>query len=634
MKRIPNEKDGIKRERNYLKNDLYRKFKIPFDKILNEDFDEGGIYRKKAYVSVAPDVEEVIREKLDSYVDVVTPLTGYTGIGKTHLMMSAINDFYGKDIIVPNNPIIIQNDKKADIILYCAHERYNRAILDDIESLLYSRIQALCQVVTNKWEDVSVTDAEVQEYIEETKREINSYYSPRAKEYATVATEFKLLLKKNFNRIHNIVIVYDDLESLDGEQQFTLIRDFLAIFECFRNGRPKNINFKFFFCMRTTTYCNLVHHPGFDTHRTGTAMILDRYPSMKQLFEKRFEIIVDYYKIYEQVQNQVEWDNAKEVLMQLADRIELCSKDLLYELSNYNVSTALEKFSKILSNRFWTQKNKNPSASFKIKGHEYYINNANIFKVLMMGEGNIFWSNDLEYEANIFFRAGHLLDDLLCLYMLKYFYKRYVRSKDIKIYNKESCTFAQLQGDLLDLFGDGKENYKKRVESELSKIFEYYKYNDFIREEDLPSVSIENNLEKRYHLTPKGYTVFKNFMASSILFEIYRDEFAFDENRYDIRCSCELSQEQIFLSYFTYISDFWEYESSYIQNINEDNLKKEDYIDYFGEMTLSLEMISGLKFSMDQYYKEEKERKSLEIYERVIELRNTIQKEGNLDSSY
>ena len=131
MRKIPNESEEIKKERFYIKNDLYKKFKIPFEKILNKDFDEGGVYRRRAYVSVAPDVEETIKEILESSVDGVTPLTGYTGIGKTHLMMSAINDYYERDDIVPNNAVILDKNGKADILLYCAHERYNREILED-----------------------------------------------------------------------------------------------------------------------------------------------------------------------------------------------------------------------------------------------------------------------------------------------------------------------------------------------------------------------------------------------------------------------------------------------------------------------------------------------------------------------
>ena len=513
-------------------------------------------------------------------------------------------------------------------MLYCAHERYNREILEDIESLLYSRIETLCAVINEKWENARTDVEEVQKYIKETKREIGFYYTERAKEYATAATKFKLLLKKVHDRLHNVVIIYDDLESLNGEQQFSLIRDLLSIFECFRNNRPKDINFKFFFCMRTTTYCNLAHHPGFDTHRTEAVLILDRYPSMKQLFEKRFRIIVEDYKIYEQAQNQAEWDNARDILMQLADRIEYCSKDLLYELSNYNVSTALDKFTKILSNRFWTQKNKNPSASFKIKGHEYYINNANIFKVLMMGEGNVFWSDGIEYEASIFFRAGYLLDDFLCLHILKYFYRKYIRSRAIKVYERESCTLNELQEDLIGLFGSDQENYKRRVLTEINKIFSYYLNCDFVREEDLPRRSIETDKEKRYHLTPKGYALFKNFISSSILFEIYRDEFAFEETRYDVRCSRELNQEQLFQNYLTYIEDFWKYECNYVQGIKDDDLKKEDYIDYFGEMTLSLEMINGLKASMEKYYGEERTEEQLRLINMLSNLKNEIEKEG------
>lgn len=58
MKKRPNE--FMELNYSHTKNDLYKKFKKPFDKILNKDFDDFGAYNDKVYVSVDEELEKDI----------------------------------------------------------------------------------------------------------------------------------------------------------------------------------------------------------------------------------------------------------------------------------------------------------------------------------------------------------------------------------------------------------------------------------------------------------------------------------------------------------------------------------------------------------------------------------------------
>ena len=101
MKIRPNEyKELIN---SHVKNDLYKKFRIPFDRILNKDFDEFGAYNDKVYVSVDEELENDIKSFFDDHVGGIQPLIGSTGIGKTHLIMHVLKSYYGDEKINANN---------------------------------------------------------------------------------------------------------------------------------------------------------------------------------------------------------------------------------------------------------------------------------------------------------------------------------------------------------------------------------------------------------------------------------------------------------------------------------------------------------------------------------------------------
>lgn len=621
MRKIPNHTySNIYVNQQVEKSDLYTKFRMPFDKITDKDFDTCGLYNKKAYVSAAPVIEKSIKETLNSSVNRVVPLIGYKGIGKTHLMLHTLMEFYGKDNIHSNKVYIIQTtNSQYDILMVCAHERYSETVLEKTESLLCSRIEAICKEMENVFLS-KVSDDDVQRYINSHKSEIN-YYIPEAKKYSRLACKLKYLIEMNSNNIRNFVFIYDDLESLTGKKQYSLIKDFLAFYECLRNGEYRDVGYKFFFCLRTSTYYNVCHKEDFDTHRVATAMILNTTPSLSNIFETRFNLIVNNFSLLKNAGNPKTWKDAYDILLELSNRIDSCSKDLLLELNDFNISEALNDFVSILSNRYWTQKNKNSTASFKIKGEEYYINNANIFRVLLMGEGNVYCNNELEFYPSLFMRPGFIQIDFLCMYILTFYHKKY------QVF-RNSNNFSELSGtkeDLLAIFNEILNMDKEKMMKNVYDICKCFINRGIIKLDDFPRENEESNSPDKIYLTPKGNALYEQFFSSSILFEIYRDEFSFDDRRYNTKLSCELKQKEVFGEFFLYIKDFWNYEKDIVDCAYSNN-QKDDYISYFGDQFITQKMLNALERTVNIYYTD-KEEESKKISADIKCFCNEIEKE-------
>lgn len=597
MRKVPNHSyNNTQINKQIGKNDLYSKFSKPFDKITDKDFDTCGLYNKQAYVSAEPDIEKSIKKILNSYVNKVVPLIGYKGIGKTHLMLHTLMEYYKKDDIHSNKVYIIKvTDTQFDILMNCAHERYSTMVLKETESLLCARIEAICE----KMESVlmsSASDDEVQEYINLHKSEIK-FYNPEAEKFARLACKLKYMIEKSSDKIRNFVFIYDDLESLTGQKQYKLIKDFLAFYECLRNADYRDVNYKFFFCLRTSTYYNVSIKEDFDTHRVEHALILNNAPSLSNIFETRFHLIDKNFNLLKNAGNPNTWKDARDILLELSNRIDSCSKNLLLELNDFNISDALKDFVSILSNRYWTQKNKNSTASFQIKGEDYYINNANIFRVLLMGEGNVYCNNEMTFYPSIFMRPGFIRIDFLCLYILTFYHNKYFIFRKSHNFNQLSSS----KEDLIDIFCDIINTEKEKLKKDINDICNTFISRGIIKLDDFPKENIEPQGIEKLYMTPKGNALYEQFFSSSILFEIYRDEFSFDDRRYNTKLSRDLKQIEVFNEFFLYIEDFWDYEKDIIDCIESNNLN-DDFISYIGDSFITQKMLNALLKTINIYY--------------------------------
>lgn len=598
MYKKPNMYDKPQESRE--RNDLYRKFHDYFVKVTEKEFNQFGTYSIEGYVSVNKLIENALLESLNHDVDKIVPVTGSTGIGKTYLMLYTLKTFYKEKDIFTNHPMICKTAKGYDLLYYSDFNITEKDVLENPTKLMLAKIEAMCERISDFF-DVDVEP--VDNFIKTNKLEVK-YYLEKNIEYQKALYKLTNLLNNEKVLIRNIVFVFDDLESLSENQQFYLIENFLTLYENLKSKSHNKYKAKFFFCLRNSTYYNIYKNDFYNTHRADKELYLNVAPSLSEVFEKRFDIILNSENIKNSPKKDT-WIDAKDILLRISRRVDTRYTNLLVNLNNGNVSNALEDFLHILSNRRWTQKNVNIRANFKIEEKEYYINDTNILRILSMDERNIYYQSTAHSIRCILPEPGvSPYADLISLIILQAY--RFKNSTNVVYVPMQSRLISEdeLSDRLIDCIVDVQEQNAKGKKEEINKIIKtsinYYKENRFIRKNIDPQ---EENDENSYFMLPRGEQIFDLFFSSSILFNIFRDAFLWNDTKFAVDCSYKLSFEELIFEAIKYFDVLYDLESRLFKKI-KCNKKWRIYVSLVGEWSAAQSFLEGLKKSIAIYYNE------------------------------
>lgn len=328
------------------KNDLYRKFHQYFSGATEKEFRQYDYYGKEGYISVNPLVESKILDVLRHNIDEILPLVGATGVGKTYLLLYCLKLYYNVDNIPSNTPSLFPHGDAFDLVYYSDFNITEASVLEDPRALCLAKVQAMYERVKKQFDITS--DPNVEAFIQDKKLEIK-FYDSSNKEYEKELYKLVLLLDSVKIPLKNVVFVFDDLESLTEDQQFLLMQNFLILYENLKSKRRKYCS-KFFFCLRNNTYHNIYRQDFYNTHRANKAEFISLVPSLSEIFEKRFDIILKSEKV-KKAQNRKTWESAKKILIDISKRVDSSYAQLLLKLNNNNISKALDDFLNIISNR-------------------------------------------------------------------------------------------------------------------------------------------------------------------------------------------------------------------------------------------------------------------------------------------
>ena len=586
------------------KNDLFRKFKHYFIGATEKEFSQFDSYSKAGYVSVNPATEERIIDTLEHSIDEIVPITGSTGIGKTYLLLYCLKSHYNVDDIPTNHPIILSKDGSYDLVYYSDFNITEQSILKDQTKLMLAKIQAMQECILTQDYFPIAHNTNVEDYIQAKKLEVK-YYSDENNGYQKALYGLIALLSQT--PIKNIVFIFDDLESLDEDEQFALMENFLTLFENFRAKSARKYRSKFLFCLRNNTYYNIYRQDFYNTHRASKASHLSMAPSLSQIFQKRFEIILQSETV-KKAKNEATWNEARNILISLAERVDSSYANLLLRLNNNNISNALDDFLGIISNRRWTQKNVNPSASFKIEAGDYYINDTNILRILSMGEESVYFQTTHVPLRCILPKPGDSpQDDLIAFLILRAFrYSNHNATQDLSIQSRlisithitnqiTSCIVPSLDNDT----GGKASRIQNEAEKAVLTAFTYYEENRLIRK-NVDPLSYDGSI--KYFMLPRGEKIFDLFFSQSILFTIFRDAFLWDKDIYDVRCSMNMTFEDLLVEALKYQSQLYKQEVKLFQRTIQNGMLR-SYIATFGTWSISESFLRGIEKSVMQYYK-------------------------------
>lgn len=603
------------------KNDLFRKFRDYFISAAEKEFNQFGSYSREGYISVNLAIEERIKDTLDHNIDEILPITGATGIGKTYLLLYCLKCFYDVDDIATNHPQLLEKNGVYDLVYYSDFNITEPTILEDSSQLVLAKIKAMYERLLSHFD---VSEPDVDNYINSHKLEAK-FYSKTNTIYQKELYKLTALLNMSDVTINNIVFIFDDLESLTEEEQFSLMKNFLTLFENFKCKSNGKFHSKFIFCLRSNTYYNIYKRDFYNTHRASKASCLIAAPSLSQVFKKRFNIILKSDQV-KKANNIDTWKTARVILIKICDRVDSSYSDLLLKLNNDNVSNALDDFLNIVSNRRWTQKNVNPAVSFIIEENHYYINDTNILRILSMGERDVYYQTPSTSIRCILPDPGvNDENDLLTFLILQAFQHNSHSARGDIITLSELLSDEEVAEKITScLLTQDEEMYKSRkqqVETIVQNAFAYYEENRFIRKNVDPEIRTE---KRKYFLLPRGEQIFHLFFSQSILFTIIRDAFLWNDKEYDTRCSNYMSFAELLNEAIKYEKHLIVLETRLFEKITQNGMWR-NYISFFGAWSVSESFYKGIRKSVHQYYKDKRDPVPDEINQELRTIKENVE---------
>lgn len=600
----PNE--GQDREDALVKNDLFRKFRDYFVGVAEKGFGQHDPYGTDSYIPVNPSAQEGIMDTLSQKTDNICPIVGATGVGKTHLLLYCLKTFYSANEIPANTPVIFERDGHFDLVYYSDFTITEPKVLQNPDLLFLAKIEAMSDLIHSRFNPTEEVD--VQAYIEKNKLEV-THYETDDRKFEEVLFSLSCLLSLPCIPVENIIFIFDDLESLTEGQQYTLMENFLVFFDNLKEKAKRKFRTKFIFALRNNTYANIYKEDFYNTHRADRALSVTVFPTLSALFERRFEIIIKEGTA-KKSKNIDEWKKAKEKLMEVSKRVDRSYTNLLINLNNKNAGKALESFLDILSNRRWTQKNVNPAASFKVSEEDFYINDMNILRILSMGESRVYYP-DISFPIRcIFQKPGESFqNDIISLLILRAFHYKIVINGDNAPFPYLLLSISELVELISSLIlkepdDTNFDREKKRLSSLINSNIEYYEENRFIHEDVSPrSEAIVESGKKRYYMLPRGRQIFDLFFKRTILFTIFRDNFFFDSSKFDMRCSSEMRFDDLIRESIKYEGELISVEEKLFKRISQ-NMAWHSYISHLGQWSASEQFLSGIRCSVQIYYKD------------------------------
>lgn len=584
------------------KNDLYRKFKDYFIGATEKEFNQFDCYGKDGYISVDPAIEERIFDTLSHHIDELVPITGSTGIGKTYLLLYCLKCYYNVNHIATNHPQLYPNENGTkDLVYYSDFNITEPSLLKNPEKLILAKIKAINECLMANFD---IEEPDIDHYITNNKLEVK-FYPEEKTIYQRELYKLTNLLNEEKVAVENVVFIFDDLESLDENRQFDLVKHYLTLLGNLTTKSNGKYCSKFLFCLRSSTFYNIYKRDFYNTHRASRASCLTVAPSLSQVFSKRFEIILKSEKV-SKAKNLATWKEAKKVLESICNRVDNSYSDLLVKLNNNNISNALDDFLSILSNRRWTQKNVNLSASFKIEANNYYINDSNILRILSMGEQEVYFQTNLTPIRCILPEPGvNDQNDLISFLVLRAFqFNSYTAMGNLVARNKQLSVDEVVEQITDCLFSNDESNYfrkERQIRKVVENAFTYYEENRFIRKNVDPEAISERTT---YFMLPRGMQIFNLFFSQSILFSIFRDAFFWDDTKYDTRCSTYLTFDELLDEAIKYDQQLVDLEQELFKKICDNHMMR-SYISFFGYWSASESFWTGIKKSVQQFYKNE-----------------------------
>lgn len=588
---------------------------IPLNEFRNEFF---NVYRKAiefyfgnpkeeaVYVEDTKLENELMRLILDQESKIIYFL-GKGGIGKTTLLKNIFN--------LSDNAVTFDESKDT---VYMSMSFRGQLLESDIRLFLINSVSGLCTALEERYGfrtffySVSGHN-EFYDYVKETKRALLEYVTSveligkseqevkllrlqRGEEkdpYTYIASKLKFYLCNYCSSINNFTVVIDNIETLPQNVRFAVVRNILSFFSCMLNA-PKNSDKKvivsnLLLSMRQSTYEKLNENEEINVYSPSTVLYKENPVDMLKYFEMKKAMIADI--------NGVEkiWEDAYEIIMNLANKFNGKYSTMIKNLSNYDFQIMKKCYKKILTNKVWLLRGERRRDFLNMSKTDHLFNNISVVRAISCGNNAVYRGIKSIVLPNVLRNDEFHDDSMVGLLVLSFLVGKNKIVKKSRLYD----AFSQIFNNDLE------------IQESLRRIVEHYLDTDILEETYYGQEAIK---KKKYLLiTPRGSEIWSMFVSDSVLLEMYREDYYFSnqDKQYGLYSSYSLmetvGQHEIFTQLFHYISILIISEKR-LHKMAKDNNKLSEYYSCFGTKIQSKRLLEGviksIEYSGNMYFSE------------------------------
>ncbi len=566
-------------------SDYYRYFKYYFDFFLPPRPDLANLEHHKFIYVKNHEIETLLSNFFDGQQSFCQLLTGHTGIGKSTIVRKFFDLWHSTRLLRDTHIVIpyFSNNLTASTLKASTFFASQiRVITDKLSAALSSPLN-----YDEFWDYIDAARPEtLRRYrkFEFTSKKDDLRILAENDEFSYQALLVKFLLAKpEHSKIKHIIIVFDDVESLDPAIRHDFIAFAYHAFCCLRN-RDGNYHVKLLLAERPHTRDEF-HHFNWQEQRPDIQ--IKTPASLREIFLARHEYVIKEKK--PEATQRESWSHAFQILCQLIDRIDRHGRDFLLDLCNYNIRTAMVSIETMLSQGGWFQTSDLRQPTFKINEQtiRVRITEDRILKALAYGPRNLYAEGTSEEYglSNILKNHSDESSDIAAPLVLKWFH---TNLDPADLYSPANMRPKET------LLGIVKELFPLQTDLPhfVELTFEHFKSHgvvDRVLDSHDPSKWL-------YVLMPRGLALWESLGASSELVEIYREDFWLNSRDFDFTPTLLLSTTDKLLQCVKLCTKFAEAEISLHRNLITPESKKK-YISAFGKASIAHHIFDGIGHS-------------------------------------
>lgn len=624
---------------NFKQNQLGRKFSSVFRILMDPGYYEGTKFAEyfnrlnengTSKIYVYDSMEEELEKMIVFPKNQMKYLVGLSGMGKTTLLRNFFK-ITDRDIKIDGNKIIIY------ISFYNANLSMDipqKSVEDEVVKYFSLAVKKILKENHNIIKDQKQFWKEFYDYIEKNKPTLlmNENLSPssfflddlldevsfeRKKQQLDVMCNLKPIeyyssfIKYILSKIkqpYHVILIYDDIEAKAGIFHRALIEVARHIHACFSAIENKERTTKTIVVLRAYTFRSYIERQS-DARREileNDTMLKKNTVSLHDIFDARFEEIEEIERTKEKAKSLKSYKDAKAQLKYVEQRMDTINSDLIYNLSNYNLCTAMILYCSVLTNVNWIAcEEKEKNGRFRVDAGNYQLTAENIIYAIANKNSKEYLGIKNNFVPNLLhnYQEG---TELIGLYIIRYL----LRKKMTYVYGERYAEGRDILSELMGLFVS-KADSEARIDSWRYKILYLleYLYDSGILFRSLYDIedTTEKQIERKYsnayklYLSPKGISLYNLLSQNAVLLELYRDDIYTNLPNND-KVTSQLSTNALFEYLISYLEELFQCEKRNISNAIT-NLEK--YQELLGNEFITVILLEGIAKNLGAYFKRE-----------------------------